>query len=56
MDLSEMTKYEIVFNIKKNKLDEFEGKIREIEEYPDDETRQNLLISDRQTQILDEGW
>lgn len=55
VDLSELTKYEIVSNIKKNKLDEFEGKVREIQEFPDDESRQNLLMSERETQLLDEG-
>lgn len=29
-ELSDIDKYEFIYNIKKNKLDEFEGKVREI--------------------------
>jgi hypothetical protein len=55
MDIEEMRNYEIIFNTTKNKLDEFEGKIREIQDISDSESQQNLLISERKGKNLDEG-
>ena len=55
MDIPEIQNFEIVFNRTKNKLDEFEGKIREIEKPADTESQENLLLSSKVHTNLDEG-
>jgi hypothetical protein len=55
MDIKDIQNYEIVFNVQKNKLDEFEGKIREIEQISDTESKENLLQPSKIKTNLDEG-
>lgn len=55
LEIEAIRNYEIVFNVKKNNLDEFEGKVREIESLNENESQQNLIISSRKNQKLDEG-
>lgn len=55
MDIDQIRNYEVVFNFRKNKLDEFEGKIREIPEKVDENETDDVIIKDRQNVTLDEG-
>jgi hypothetical protein len=55
MNLAQIRNYEVVFNFKKNKLDEFEGKVREIPQNCESEEERKLLLEERRQYSLDEG-
>ena len=55
LDVEDVVKYEVIFNVKKNNLNEFEGKIREIPANDLNESQEQLIINEREPTTLDDG-
>lgn len=54
-DIDRVRNYEVIFNVKKNKLEEFEGKVREVPQGDSDESQQSLIVNQQSRTTLDEG-